>query len=116
MKRAKIEEVNRKLHLFETLIKSVMMYGVEIRGWEERPAIEKIQGAFIKMIMGVSRNTLDYLWRREMGRVKVASTALKQMFKFILRIERMEPERWVQIFWNEIKRGVKNNKETNWGG
>ena len=55
MKRAKIEDVNRKVYLFETLIKSVVMYGVEIWGWEERPEIEKVQGAFIKMIMGVSR-------------------------------------------------------------
>ena len=39
------------------------------------------------MIMGVSRNSSDYLWRREIGRIKMASTALKQMFKFILRIE-----------------------------
>ena len=69
------------------------MYGVEIWGWEERTEIEKVQGAFIKMVMGVSRNTPDYFWRREMGRVKMASTALKQMFRFILRIERMEQER-----------------------
>ena len=102
-----IEDVNKKLYLYETLIKSVVMYGEEIWGWEERPKIEKVQGAFIKMLMGVSRNTPDYLWRREMGRVKMASTALKQMFGFILRIERMEPERWAKICWNEIKRGDK---------
>ena len=42
MKRAKIEDVNQKVYLFETLIKSVVMYGVEIWGWEERPEIEKI--------------------------------------------------------------------------
>ena len=82
------------------------MYGVEIWGWEERPEIEKVQGAFIKIIMGVSRNTPDYLWRREMGR--------KQMFRFILGIKIMEPERWAKICWNEIK--IKNNKETDWGG
>ena len=29
-----------------------------------------------------------------------------------LRVERMEPERWVKICWKEIK----NNKETDWGG
>ena len=51
-----------------------------------------------------------------MERVKMASTALKQMFNFILRIERMEPERWMKICWNEIKRGAKNNKKTNGGG
>ena len=61
MKRAKIEDVNQKLYLFETLIKSVVMYGVEIWGWEERPEIEKVQGTLINMIMGVSRNTPDYL-------------------------------------------------------
>ena len=29
-------------------MKSEMMYGVEIWGREERPEIEKVQGAFIK--------------------------------------------------------------------
>ena len=28
----------------------------------------------------------------------------------------MEPERWAKICWSEIKRGIKNNKETDWGG
>ena len=27
----------------------------------------------------------------------------------------MEPERWAKICWNEIKRGIKNNKKTDWG-
>ena len=94
MKRAKIEDVNQKEYLFETLIKSVVTYGVEIWGWEERPEIEKIQGAFIKMVMGVSRNTPDYFWRREMGRVKMANTAIKQIFRFILRIKEWNRKGW----------------------
>ena len=40
-----------------------------------------------------------------MGRVKMANMALKQMFKFILRIERMKLERWVKICRKEIKTG-----------
>ena len=94
MKRAKIEGVNRKLYLFETLIKSVGVYGVEIWVWVERLEIENVQGAFIKMIMGGLKKYPRLLF---MGKIKMASTALKQMLKFIVSIERMKPERWLKI-------------------
>ena len=39
------------------------MYGVEIWGWEEKKEMEKVQGEFFKLIMGVKRNKPDYIWR-----------------------------------------------------
>ena len=42
------------------IIQSVTMYGVEICGWVEQPEREKVQEAFVKMKMRVSKNTPDY--------------------------------------------------------
>ena len=33
----------RKIRLFDALVKSVMMYGAEIWGWERREEIERMQ-------------------------------------------------------------------------
>ena len=44
----------------------------------------------------------------------MASAALKQMLNFNVCINRVEPERWVKICSKEIKRGVENNKVTDW--
>ena len=41
----------------------------------------------MKMIMGVSRNIPDYILRREMARNKMATTTLKRVFKFIIRMK-----------------------------
>ena len=105
MKRGKIENTRRKINLYESLIQSIALYGVELWEWSEKIERERIQGEFMKMIMGVSRNTPDYIWRREMARNKMARTTLKRVFKFIIRIERMDSERWTKICWEEIKRG-----------
>ena len=77
---------------------------MEIWGWSEKIEMERIRGEFMKMIMGVSRNTPDYIWRREMTRNKMATTTLKRVFKFIIKMERMDSERWAKICWEEIKR------------
>ena len=50
-----------------------------------------------------------------MARNKMTTTTLKRVFKFIIRMERMDSERWVKICWEEIKRGVKNEIATEWG-
>ena len=48
IKRARLRDLNKKMYLFESLIKSIIMYGVENWGWEEKQEIEKIQGEFFK--------------------------------------------------------------------
>ena len=58
----------KKFYLFESLIRSILMYGVELRGWEEKIEVEKTQGEYIKLIMGIGRNTSGYIWRGETGR------------------------------------------------
>ena len=50
-----------------------------------------------------------------MARNKMATTTLKRVFKFIIRMERMDSERWAKICWEEIKRVVKNEMATEWG-
>ena len=95
MKSCKIENIGRKINLYESLIQSIALNGVEIL---YGGGVKKLRwGVFMKMIMGVSRNTPDYIWRREIARNKMATTTLKRVFKFIIRMERMDSERWAKI-------------------
>ena len=45
-----------------------LMYGVEQWEWEEKIEVVKTQGEYIKLIMGIDRNTPGYIWRGETGR------------------------------------------------
>ena len=42
IKRARLRDLNKKIYLFESIIKSIIMYGVENWGWGEKGEIEKI--------------------------------------------------------------------------
>ena len=63
MKRAKIDTLKKRLLLMDSLVKAGALYGVEIWGWKRRDGIEKLQGKFVKMALGVARNTPDYIWK-----------------------------------------------------
>ena len=41
------------------------MYGVVLWGWEEKIEVKKTQGEYIKLIMGIDRNTPDYIYGEE---------------------------------------------------
>jgi hypothetical protein len=40
---------------FESMIKSILMYGAEIWGWKEQEDVEKVQEKYLKGVLGVDR-------------------------------------------------------------
>ena len=52
--------------------------GIGLWGWEEKIAVEKIQSEYtIKLIMGIDRNTPDYIWRGKRGDQTYMCTKIK---------------------------------------
>lgn len=47
--------------MFNVLVKSIFMYGVEIWGWEEREKLEVLQARYIRWTLGLERCTLKYI-------------------------------------------------------
>jgi hypothetical protein len=47
--------------MFDSLVKSVMMYGAEIWGWREQEGLEGVQGKYLKWVLGVDRETPGWM-------------------------------------------------------
>ena len=61
LKRAKVDKLRKRLTLMDSLVKAGALYGVKLWGWKRREEIERMQGRFVIMAMGLARNTPDYL-------------------------------------------------------
>ena len=55
------EDFRRRMIMFNTMVKSICMYAVELWGIEERKEIESIQERYLKNILGLERYTPGYL-------------------------------------------------------
>jgi len=61
----------RRWNLFKYLAQSVMSYGVEIWGWEEREGLEKIMMDYIRWLFKLDFCTPRYIIGREIGMEKL---------------------------------------------
>jgi len=61
----------RRWNLFRYLVQSVLNYGVELWGWEERVELEKIMMDYIRWLFGLDFCTPRYIISREIGMEKL---------------------------------------------
>lgn len=52
-----------------------MAYGVEIWGWKEREAVERVHERYLRWLLGISRMTPGYMVREELQREKLRTRA-----------------------------------------
>ncbi|XP_063993679.1 uncharacterized protein LOC135171221 [Diachasmimorpha longicaudata] len=57
---------------------------------------DRVQKRYIKSSMGLARNSPDYIWRMETGAGDIETEAFRTAAKFMVRIARMEEERWAK--------------------
>ena len=99
----------------DSLVKAGALYGVEIWGWRRREGIEKLQGKFVKMALGVARDTPDYIWKLEAGKRSVELETRKRAAKYIVEISKMKEDRWPKVCLKEEIRGIINTNPSQWG-
>lgn len=80
----------KRMKLFEVMVRSIVFYGVEIWGWREYKDIEALQERYIRWILRLDRQTPGYLIRRETGREKLGVKALERAIRFEEKIKREE--------------------------
>ncbi|CAH1379029.1 unnamed protein product [Tenebrio molitor] len=60
--------------IFECMVENVLMYGAEIWGWKEQEEVERVQKKYLRWVLGVDRETPEYIvrveWKRSKLRVK----------------------------------------------
>ena len=114
-KRARLNNLSRRLYLLDTIAKSGCLYGAEIWGWDRWEEVERVQGRYTKMAMGVNQNTPSYIWRLEAGRNSLEIETRRRAGNYLEWVAEMEEERWPKICLKEELRGIKNGMPTKWG-
>jgi len=99
--------------MFNILIKSIFMYGVEIWGWEERKEIEKMQERYMRWILGLDRCTPGYVVREELKLEKISIEAGSRALKFQEKMKR-RTENWMLRECRK-ENGKEYWKGTRWG-
>lgn len=115
IKRAKIDKLSQRIHVLDMLVSSVLLYGVEIWGWKVWEEVEVVQNRFVKMVLGLDRNTPAYIWRTESDRRKIGVQARKRAGMYIIDIAKMSDERWPKICLKEEIRNIGNRNPSEWG-
>jgi len=95
------DDFERRWMLFKYLVKSVMEYGVELWGWQERKELEKIMLDYIRWIFKLDFCTPRYNITRELGIEKLRIGWGLRARKFEEKIGEMEEKRWVKMCWRE---------------
>ena len=95
----------KRMKLFEIMVKSIIFYGVEIWGWKEYRGIEALQERYIRWILKLDRETPGYIVRRETGREKIGVKALERAICFEENIKEEEG-----AIWKECWKWMRKNK------
>jgi len=91
----------KRWNLFRYLVQSVIEYGAEIWGWEEKPDLQRIMYDYVRWMFGLEFCTPRYLISRELGLLKLSviwgirASRFKKRVK-IGRAGKITKECWVE--------------------
>lgn len=86
-----------KMYLMNTLVRAIMMYGVELWGNGEIDKVETMQARYCKYVLRVAINTPGYIWRTELGVEGIKVTARERVCRYMCNVLRMNEERWPRV-------------------
>lgn len=61
-KRKYKEDWDDRMRLFNTMVKGIVMYSVDIQNWKQQTAIERIKEKYVKCLMKLQRETPAYIF------------------------------------------------------
>ena len=101
----------RRIWLFDALVWTVLGYGVEIWGWEEREGLERIQERYLRWILGVDWGTPGYMVREELQREKLRTRMGRRAWGYEKRLEEGKGGGLAKVCLGEIKERAKKGGE-----
>ena len=105
-------DIKWRMKLFDSLVKSVVMYGVEIWGYREWEEIEGLQERYIRWVLGLDRWTPGYICREELKRGKMRIEASIRAGKFEEKLGEGVMSEVGRECWRERKE--RENEESEW--
>ena len=82
------DDFNKRMMMFDYLVKSIILYGAEIWGWTERKQIETVQERYIRWVLSLDRCTPGYVVREETKRTKLRVETGLRCWKFEEKMRR----------------------------
>ena len=78
--------IDIQMHLFDTCIMPILLYGSEVWGFSNTQGIEVFQSQFFKHILKLGTRSMNNLVLGELGRLKVEKYIKQRMLNFWVRI------------------------------
>jgi len=94
-------DFRRRWILFRYLVQSVMAYGVEIWGWEEKEELEKVMLDYVRWIFGLDFCTPRYVITRELVMDKLRAGWGIRARRYEEKVKKGEAGGIVKLCWKE---------------
>jgi len=102
-------DFKRRMFLFDTLVKSVLLYGVEIWGWREEEVVERIQERYIRWVLELDTCTPGYIVREEAKRDKMRVDTGSRAWRYEMKVRKNENN---NILLSNCTKELSKNRET----
>ncbi|KAG7198957.1 hypothetical protein KM043_015920 [Ampulex compressa] len=97
------------MKMFGELARSVALYGAEIWGWEDEKRLDCLQRKYMKGILGLDRDTPDYIAGEETKMKELRIEAIKRAVRYEEKARRSNKKLVVECF-RELDRGGVRGK------
>jgi len=104
----------KRMYLFEVLMESIIMYGVEIWGWKEYKEIESLQDKYIKWTLKLDQTTPSHMLHMETKRNKIATKSGTRAVKYEEKIMKNEGNELIKEcikVKNKFSLEIRSNKK-----
>ncbi|KAI4487651.1 hypothetical protein M0802_011964 [Mischocyttarus mexicanus] len=102
------DDFKRKLMIFDSLVKGMMLNGAELFGWAERAELERVQQKYIHWCLGLDYCTPGYIILEDKDRSSMEAGTLKHL------IDRCQKVKRTELKEEEILEGRKNERVEKW--
>ena len=107
-------DIRWRVKLFDSIVKGILLYGVEIWGYKEWKEVEKLQEKYLRWILKLDGTTPGYVVREELKREKIRIEAGKRAGWFEDKMECGKVGEIGQRCIKERRREEKEREEKDW--
>lgn len=105
------DDFNRRVALFQHLVKSILLYGVEIWGWEEVEKAEALQTRYLRWTLELERCTPAYIVRMETQMKKMRIETGRRAVNYEIKVRKHANNKILQECMKELD---SEKERTNW--
>lgn len=103
MSRSKMTSWTSRIHLFESLVTSVLTNCIPVWGLRYCDILERVQLAFLKRVLLLPTTSPDFVIRLEAGRVKLSYVVLKHTIKWMIKLLEMDDSRLPEMCFLRLR-------------